>query len=713
MPAGRPSAGLHRSGAARGLTAAALATALLGVQLTGASGASADAAPAAPIVSVTADPPAGTTACPLPGAEPQVWVPIGTVCSFTISPNPADTAVPTGYEVAYPVAQSQYVTAADPGNGNSFDAATGVATITIVIDEYSARLTVNTLGAGGQAGPATVETVLGQPASVTGTPQVFSDFDGDGTPDLLAAPQESGDALANGYWYAKGGPGGSVSADAQNLLGVSRLGTGAGGGQFSFVGAEVIPGDWCASGENSVLVYYPPTVAPTEDVGGGFVFCGDGDSDVVRSLSNEDAQQADISSGSLADGNGVNPSELVDAGDLTQNHSGLPDVLAVLDDELVLTAGWGPGAYMTDGRFGGGTCDRGDCAVLSDTPSPDGTLDWDSWKVLGYPTADDGLDLYMWNEATGELVLWTDVTATDAEDDGFWNDFTTLDYTQHVIAFGTGTSTWNQGANLELQVADFNGDGVPDLWAVDTAAGTAVRYTAKVKAAGIKLAKGAEQSLISPAHQWELGDLASGTANQALDTGSDTAYQLRDTNAGVSWTTDATFGAAAEFDGTSGCLETNAPPAQPLPGAIVPASSSFSIGAWVDPSGPGTVLAQAGTDDSGVFLSAAADGTWQFGLNTGDTTAATYAQGGGGSWTAGTWTHVVLTYDATTGHLVLYVGGVRADTVKVAGGVSVVGSFILGANQVDGALSEYFPGEIAHVATFDQALTAIQATNLP
>ena len=59
----------------------------------------------------------------------------------------------------------------------------------------------------------------------------------------------------------------------------------------------------------------------------------------------------------------------------------------------------------------------------------------------------------------------------------------------------------------------------------------------------------------------------------------------------MTWTTDPTFGAAAEFDGATGYLETNAPSRRST-GAVIPTASSFSVSAWVDPSAPGTVLAQ-------------------------------------------------------------------------------------------------------------------------
>lgn len=710
---GGPRTTSHAPRATLGLVTAAFTVALVGGQFAAPAPASAATTPGAPVITPTAEPPAGTQSCPLPTGGGQSTLAMGTVCSFTLSPNPADTGVPTGYEFSYPFNEGypEQVTAADPGNGNSFDAATGVATITIVLTDQVGSLTVNTIDAGDQAGPATQEYVDGRyPVNGVGTPQTFSDYDGDGTPDLVAAPLESGDALANGLWFAKGGAGGTVSANAENLPVNVGLGTSANGGPVNFAGAEVIPGNWCGTGETSLLAYYPQSVGANEDAGGGYVFCGDGDGDVVRNIGSLNGAN-EISSGSLADSNGVNPTELIDGGNLAGTGSGIPDVLAVLDNELVLTAASEPGSYLTDGDFGGATCAYGDCAELSDTPSPDGTLDWGSWKAVGYPLSDGDVDLYLWNPTTGELVLWTDVTATDAANDGVWSNYTTLDYTQYVIASGTGKSTWNQGANLELQTADLNGDGVPDLWAVAPATATVVAYTAKIDGSVAKLTADAKQTLVTPAHEWELDDLASGSANQAYDSGSDTAVTLRSGNAGATWTTDPTFGAAAEFDGASGYLATNS--GAPSSGAVVTPGSSFSIGAWVKPSGPGTVLAQEGTDDSSVFLSAAAGGTWQFGVNTGGTTTATYAQDEAGSWTAGTWTHVVLTYDASTGDLVLYVDGDRADTVHVSGAATVDGPFLVGANQTAGAIGSYFPGEVARVVTFDSVLTVQQVKQLP
>lgn len=700
------------SRAARSLGTVAAAAALVGVQFAAPAGAAAGTTPGAPVISVTTSPPAGTHACPAPvGNGPSTLV-MGTLCSFTLSPNPSDTSVPTGYEFSYPFDEGypELVTAADPGNGNSFDAATGVATITILLNDAGGALTVNAVDAGNQAGPATRQFVDAQYPVNLGTSTVFGDYDGDGTPDLVTAPLASGDALANGLWFAKGGAGGAISPNTENLSANASLGFSGSGGPIDFTGAEVVLGNWCGTGATSMMAYYPQSVGPNRDAGGGYIFCGDGDGNVVRNVANT-FERFSLLSGALSDANGVNPTELVDAGDLTRIGTGIPDVIAVIDNELLLAPAAAPAAYSSDGDFGGALCSFGSCALLGNTPSPDGSLDWDAWKLVGYPLSNGDIDMYLWNPATGELVLWTNVTANDAANDGTWSNYTTLHYTQYVIASGTGTSVWNQGANLALSTADFNGDGVPDLWAVDSATATAVPYTARIKGSTARLKSGAKQALVSPAHEWELNDLASGSANQAFDSGSDTAHMLRSSNAGATWAADSPFGAAARFDGASGYLETNS--GEPSSGAAVAAGSSFAIGAWVKPSGPGTVFSQEGTDDSSVFLSAAADGTWQFGINIAGTTAATYAEGDAASWTAGVWTHLVLTYDVSTGRLVLYANGVRAGTVHVSGAATVNGPFVVGANQSGGALGSYFHGEIARVVTFDAALTGHEVKRLP
>src|SRR5581483_1156405 len=228
-------------------------------------------------------------------------------------------------------------------------------------------LTVNAVDAGNQVSPTTQQYVDAQDPVNLGTSQTFGDYDGDGTPDLVAAPLKAGDALANGLWFAKGGASGTVSGNAENLS-VNALGAGL--SPVGFTGAEVVLGNWCGTGNTATLAYFPPT-APTADAGGGYVFCGNGDSDIVRNAISLSGVNL-LSSGSLSDAQGGNPTELVDAGHLTQTNTGFPDVIAVIDNQLLLAPTAATAGYSSDGDFGGALCAFGDCTLLSNTPSPDG-----------------------------------------------------------------------------------------------------------------------------------------------------------------------------------------------------------------------------------------------------------------------------------------------------------------------------------------------------
>jgi Concanavalin A-like lectin/glucanases superfamily len=661
----------------------------------------------APTVTATADPPAGTVACPI--AEGTDGPPLGSICSFTISPSSSDTAVPIGYTYNQVAGAPIKVTAAAPGNGNSFDPATGVATISVIIGSYDPTLYVSELTSGGTSGPTTtVSPFWGgqrQPAD-------DGDFTNDGIPDLVFAPSV-GSAVPAGLWLATGDSDGTV-----NPLGIDLGGSypAPDGYKSTWDGTDAVAGNFCGDTTTDVLVYNPGpyNAATNADAGGGAVLCGDGSTDALDLGYNPERSILDVPSETFQDSNGNDATQLVDAGDTSGRGTGVSDVLATIGNQLVLFSTFAPGAYQSDSDFGS-ICSFGDCALLSDTPTPDGSFDWDSW-TLATAQINGGTAMYLWNPTTGALDLWTGLTATDAANDGNFGNYNLLKYTQYTISAGGAKAKWNKGKSLELRASGTSDSTVPNLWTVDPATGKITTYGAALGANGVTLtAAGAAQTLITPAHSWVLNDRGSGSAETAQDGGSaDTVvpsiYQVNDAlpltgNSGMTWNTGDQFSPDAAFDGATGYLTSNA--------AAVTPGTDFSVSAWVKPTAAGgTIFSQSGTDDSAFFLSPTAAGKWEFGLNTGGTTSATYVEKTVGSYVTGSWVHVTLVYTSATDTLALFVGSTHVGSVTTTTPPTVAGNFVLGADQSGGSPGSFFTGQIAHVTTWNSTLTSGQIAKL-
>lgn len=656
----------------------------------------------APTVTVTADPPAGTVACSLAGGPSRPA--LGTVCSFTISPSSSDTAIPVGYTYQVLAGGPVNVTAASPGNGNTFDPATGVATISVIAGSGYLPIYVSELNPAGPPGPTTTVGLSGVPGQFPDN----GDFTDDGVPDLVFSPS-AGSTVPAGLWLAAGKSDGTV-----NPLGIDLGGSypAPDGYQSTWDGTDAIVGDFCGDAGQDVFVYNPSAADP--DGGGGAVLCGDGSADALDLGYNPGQGNPEVFSDTFQDSNGNDATQLVDAGNTSGRGTGISDLLGTINNQLILFSAFAPGAYSSDSGFGA-TCSFGDCAILSDTPTPDGSFDWDSW-TLATAQINGGTAMYLWNPTTGALDLWTGLTATDAANDGNFGSYNLLKYTQYTIAAGGAKTKWNKGKSLELRASGTNDSTVPNLWTVDPATGKITSYGAVLGANGVALtAVGAAQTLVTPAHSWVLNDRGSGSAGTAQDGGSDAtvvpsiyltngALSLTG-NAGVTWNSGDQFSPDAAFDGATGYLTSNA--------AAVTPGSDFSVSAWVKPTAAGgTVFSQSGTDDSAFFLSPTSTGKWEFGLNTGGTTSATYAEKTAGAYQAGSWVHVTLVYTSATDTLALFVGSTHAGSVTTTTPPTVAGNFVLGAGQSGGSLGSFFTGQIAHVTTWNSALTGTQIAKL-
>ncbi|WP_330268437.1 LamG-like jellyroll fold domain-containing protein [Streptomyces griseorubiginosus] len=223
----------------------------------------------------------------------------------------------------------------------------------------------------------------------------------------------------------------------------------------------------------------------------------------------------------------------------------------------------------------------------------------------------------------------------------------------------------------------------------------------------------------SPHHSWNLDDGDGYTfANDTAPT--DTAYAMPDTtvgnnpltlSGGTTWTNDTTRGEVLSLDGTSGCATTGA-------GAL-DTTRSYSVSAWVKlsslPTHNATIAAQDGSQTSPFMLQYnAAGGTpgWSFSLSQSDTADAGFWNAYSSGATAGTWTNLVGTYDATTRTAKLYVNGALAATATGAVSWSSSGPFAVGRGKYDGAATDFTPGAVSHVQAWNYALTPEEADAL-
>ena len=258
------------------------------------------------------------------------------------------------------------------------------------------------------------------------------DLNGDGLPDLLTTGG-AGTGLASGLWQAVGTGGGRVTHPAVNLIDAA-----SGVPANWFDGAQAVPGHYGQSGFESILVYRP-------GAGSALMFPGSGDGSAL----DWPADVTTVSSSWLDDPiTGDAPLQLTSGYDATGVGNRMDGLFSVAGD-----ATHGYALDYLEAEYVGFSPIQ-----LSGVDSPDGTADWNEWRIAG-ATDQSGVALYLWNQSTGALYLWDGVKVTDNGD-----NTGTIAYTQYVIA-----CHWNKGTGLTtLEAADFDGSGTAGLWAVST-----------------------------------------------------------------------------------------------------------------------------------------------------------------------------------------------------------------------------------------------------
>jgi hypothetical protein len=374
-----------------------------------------------------------TISGPLGGIGPY---PVGSPVTFTFSEEGTGTAVSYEYTL-------------NSGATEDVSAPSGTASVQIVPARRTSFLTAYAVAADGTVSGGTTDIFFAK----SPVPAADKDMNGDGVPDLLTVGGTSG--LGSGLWLATGKatPAHATKIGKLNApptdIGINGDGINPGAESPSdFNGAQVITGLFTGDGFQDVLIYYPSG----NDAGGGVVLAGSGDGSALWPIS---GNASAISAGDLADANGDNPLQVVNAYGSIYG-TGLPDVLATNGDPA-------NGYYLDyyEANVVGGYFNT----FAIHTPTPDGTGDWNQW-TLATLSYSGGTGMFLWNQSTGALYLWTGVTFTDNG-----NGTGSISYTPYLIS-----TDFNHGQPLStLEAADFDNSSVPDLWAVSPA-GVATAY---------------------------------------------------------------------------------------------------------------------------------------------------------------------------------------------------------------------------------------------
>lgn len=200
-------------------------------------------------------------------------------------------------------------------------------------------------------------------------------------------------------------------------------------------------------------------------------------------------------------------------------------------------------------------------------------------------------------------------------------------------------------------------------------------------------------------------DVASSDLNPVLLPGT-TGQSPATLTGGATWTTDATRGAVLSLDGTSGGASTAGP--------VLDTSGSYSISAWVRlTSGAHTavVATQEGAHIPAVVLGYwASTGTWVAATAGSDsaTPSAFYSARSTSTAAVDAWTHLVVTYDANSHALALFVNGQVQQSVQMPTPWAGTGTFDVGHEVV----GSWFPGQLSDVQAWNYRLAPTQVVAL-
>ncbi|MER5639404.1 LamG domain-containing protein [Kitasatospora sp. NPDC002227] len=633
----------------------------------------------------------GTSSCPDLGtsnASNPLCV-VGTSAGFTIT----DTNTTTG-------SPASYLYQLNDGAPVSVLASTTspyTATISLKPTRQTNSLVVTAVSAGSNIGDSFVYRFLASaPATATG-----DDMTGDGKADLLTVGGKN--RLPAGLWLANGTGTGQLNNAGTNQanaiaanIGINGNGVATTQTPGSFTGTQAITGHFfTGNGFNDVLDY-------TFDQAAGYasaeILRGQGDGSTLNPV---DALPVFDATGTFSLSNGASTprsfaTSIATGGSLynTVNSSattGYPDLLLVMGGKLYLEAATKVTAHYTGA---GQATDLADYNpyCLAQNAANSNTLcstDWSGWTITS--TLVSGLpaifarDTNPTSASAGQLWYLNSASLNTLASDAMGGNTDTA----LASGFKSAASGWDASSVPVLQAADINNDGNPDLFTVSSS-GAVTPYIADATG---NLTPKTAQTLTTAAHNWPLNDYST-TSHTAADTTSGSPLALTGTSgviasSGGMFTSDVTLGGGNYLQASGKALDL---------------TNSFTVSAWAFPTTyGGTVLSQDGSANSGILITPTSAG-WQFSLNTGSGTAATFDTITAGTVQLGSWAHLTATYDKTTAVMSLYVDDIFVYQIShAAPSTGATSYFQIGDDFKSGTRGDYFTGRIANVQTWTGA----------
>ncbi|WP_237502577.1 LamG-like jellyroll fold domain-containing protein [Streptomyces sp. SID8374] len=206
---------------------------------------------------------------------------------------------------------------------------------------------------------------------------------------------------------------------------------------------------------------------------------------------------------------------------------------------------------------------------------------------------------------------------------------------------------------------------------------------------------------------WEL-DEAGGASQAAGSSGA----RIAKLHGGATTGGAGKKGKTLHLDGTSGYAATDIP--------TVNTANGFSVSAWVKldriPTDAAVVAAQPGNHSPGFELYYSHGyQRWVFNQYTSDTPGAPIARAmasQAGGVTANAWTHLVGVYSGGDKELRLYVNGALVGSTPYTTAWDARRGLQIGAANLRGSVTNYFPGAIDELRIFDKPVSATEVTRL-